>query len=118
MPPAQTPPDHAWRLVPGVVVESPSFGRGVVTFVSGEHAHIRTPDTVAIERVDELHLPAVRRLDGVLVRADDARQHEDVESGVVCQEEPGRVLVLLSRTQESVWVDRVHVCLFEVVEVA
>ena len=109
------PTDHAWQLVPGVVVDTPSFGRGVVTFVSGGHAHIRTPEGLVTERADELQLPAVRRLDGVLVRMEQAWQQEGLESGVVCQEEPARVLVLLSSTQESVWVDRAHACLFEVV---
>ena len=43
-----------------------------------------------------------------------ALQREGLESGVVCQEEPARVLVLLSSMQESVWVDRADACLFEV----
>ena len=120
----KTRADHAWQLVPGIIVQSPSFGRGIVIFVSGEHAHIRTPDTVVIERADELQMPAVRRFDGVLVRAPGApgqggaRQHEKLENGVVCQEESARIFVLLSNTQESVWVHRAHVCLFETVDVA
>jgi hypothetical protein len=86
-----------------------------VTFVSGGHVHVRTPEGLVTERADELQLPAVRRLDGVLVCTAHAWQQEGLESGVVCQEEPARVLVLLSSTQESVWVERAHACLFEVV---
>ena len=82
--PAQMPTDHAWQLVPGVVVETPSFGRGVVTFVSGGHAHVRTPEGLVTERADELQLPAVRRLDGVLVCMEHAREEEELQSGVVC----------------------------------
>jgi hypothetical protein len=116
---------HGWQLVPGMVVDSPSFGRGVVTFASAEYVHVQTSDTVAVERADGLEFPPVRRLDGVLVRAggdhhrllqtDDVDGTEKLESGVVCQEEPERVFVLLARTQESVWVDRAHVRRFEVV---
>ena len=96
-------------------METPSFGRGVVTFVSGGHAHVRTSEGLVTERADELQLPAVRRLDGVLVRMEHARQQEGQQSGVVCQEESARVLVLLSSTLESVWVHRAHARLFEVV---
>ena len=115
---------HELLVVPGARVHSPSFGHGVVTFVHGDDVHVRTEDAVVIEHVRNIHFLPVQRLDDVLVYVTKAdvvvgqsqppRFCGRVQPGVVCQEDHAGVLVLLSQTQESVWVERARVCAFEI----
>ena len=115
---------HKLPVVPGAKVHSPSFGHGVVTFVHGDDVHVRTEDAVVMEHVSNVQFLPVQRLDNVLVYVTKAdvvvgqsqppRHGGRVQPGVVCQEDHAGVLVLLSQTQESVWVEHARVCAIEI----